>query len=174
MTKYKVWQVGWENEARVLDILGDECPACEFAQRLPANADPIVVAMQRECGVADHRHLTPMFFGLGISCRKATPEEITQAEETARLVKAKKIEPLVETKEEAESARKLREFARGSTDFLVGSILSASKSPVLRAVGGSTLHAWAARQGAELGRRAQEKKQAEQAAEGVEQKPKDT
>lgn len=165
--KYNVWQVGWQSESKVVEVDGgDECPACKIIGRLPADEDAIVMAYQPvDGGEVTHRRLKAAFFGLAQTCRKATPEEIVYAEETARLLQEKKIEPYVETSEEAEAAKKMREVASKDRDLIVGGFLSTmTTSPLARAMGNSLVGSWAARKGMELGRQAVENK-ARRAAE---------
>ena len=92
-TKYTVWQVGWESEARQIECEGDhetgECPACTVSGLPPreiVEADPVVIGFRRDGELVEHyRRIDWRFLGpcVAKSCREASEIDKIFARERA-------------------------------------------------------------------------------------------
>jgi hypothetical protein len=166
MAKYKVWQVGWEHEAKTVEVEeedggGGECPSCECFQPHPnqAEAGSVVCAYRLETPAESpvaHRHMAPFFGSLGWVCRKATPEEIAGAEYEAKDLQSGKTQEIPPATPE-EILR--RDAIRKSLAGTAKEAFEMFTNPA----------AWAAKRGAELGAKMRAKKEAERDHRAVQQ-----
>ena len=92
---YRVWQVGWEGQVKVVAFEEEpHCVACAVTGQPPAGADVVVLCYQRE-GSEEivTRHLD-WIWPLGIYCTEATVEQIRAARELADNIRAGRIQEL--------------------------------------------------------------------------------
>lgn len=98
--KFKVWQVGWEDEVHEVeaDHEDGDCPACEFIGGLPRDTpveglDPFVVVFEGPSGAQKMRRVEVcgrILGALALTCANATPDDIEGARHRAAEAKAGK------------------------------------------------------------------------------------
>lgn len=144
--KFRVWQPGFEDEARVVECDEDECPACALGGPPPymETGDSIVSAFAPVDAPTEieHRRMTCVrMFIAGWMCGRASVEDIAEALKMADDIKSGREKDLKAEFDLTASSGEPPEKKSGVSVETLADLAEMFVSPA----------SWAARKGAELG-----------------------